>query len=162
VGACSSSKVGGGSGRIVAISHMPPETVEIGVRDDSGRRRRRERRTQVEVGLLQTGAENPPATATDRRPRRYGFFPADPGRLLALVEAGAWILVTADSLLGNHGPVPQASAGAFLREYPDAVLATDTHNLRCCSGLSAGYVSVRERTGGAERSRCPPLPLRPT
>jgi protein-tyrosine phosphatase len=80
-------------------------------------------------------------------PERYGFFTADPGRLRALVEAGAWIQVTVDSLLGNHGPAPKAAAESLLRRYPDAVLATDAHNLRRCSGLSTGFTWVRERMG---------------
>jgi protein-tyrosine phosphatase len=83
-------------------------------------------------------------------PERHGFFQEDPGRLRALVGAGAWLQVTVDSLLGNHGPAPQTSGEALLREYPAAVLATDAHNLRRCSGLSAGYTWVRDRLG-AER-----------
>ncbi len=71
-------------------------------------------------------------------PERYGFFTDDPGRLRALAEAGAWLQVTVDSLLGNHGPAPQASGEALLRAYPAAVLGTDAHTLRRCSGLSAG------------------------
>jgi protein-tyrosine phosphatase len=88
-------------------------------------------------------------------PERYGFFTDDPGRLRALVEAGAWLQVTVDSLLGNHGPAPQASGEALLRAYPAAVLATDAHNLRRCSGLSAGYTWVRERldSGRADELR---------
>lgn len=80
-------------------------------------------------------------------PERHGFFADDPGRLRALVEAGAWLQVTVDSLLGNHGPAPRASGESLLGAYPDAVLATDAHNLRRCSGLSAGYAWVRERFG---------------
>ena len=80
-------------------------------------------------------------------PERHDFFRADPGRLPALVEAGAWLQVTVDSLLGNHGPAPRAAGEALLREHPEAVLATDAHNLRRCSGLSAGYAWVRDRLG---------------
>jgi protein-tyrosine phosphatase len=88
-------------------------------------------------------------------PERYGFFSTHPRRLPALVEAGAWIQVTVDSLLGNHGPAPKTAAEALLQQYPDAVLATDAHNLRRCSGLSAGFEWVREHvgTGWAERLR---------
>jgi protein-tyrosine phosphatase len=80
-------------------------------------------------------------------PERHHYFANDPARLRALVAAGAWIQVTVDSLLGNHGRAPQTSAEALLRAYPDAVLATDAHNLRRCSGLSAGYAWVRDRLG---------------
>jgi protein-tyrosine phosphatase len=80
-------------------------------------------------------------------PERHGFFAESPGRLEALIEAGAWLQVTVDSLLGNHGPAPQVSGETLLRAYPDAVLATDSHNLRRCSGLSAGFAWVRNRLG---------------
>jgi len=55
--------------------------------------------------------------------------------------------VTVDSLLGNHGSAPQVHGEVLLRTHPDAVLATDAHNLRRCSGLSAGYTWVREQLG---------------
>jgi protein-tyrosine phosphatase len=80
-------------------------------------------------------------------PERHGFFQNDPGRLRALADAGALLQVTVDSLLGNHGPGPQAAGEEMLRDYPRAVLATDAHNLRRCSGLSAGYGWVRNRLG---------------
>jgi protein-tyrosine phosphatase len=80
-------------------------------------------------------------------PERHAYLADDPGRLRALVEAGAWLQVTVDSLLGNHGPGPRSAGEALLRTYPDAVLATDAHNRRRCSGLSAGYAWVRERLG---------------
>ena len=82
-------------------------------------------------------------------PERHRYFAEDPGKLRALVGAGAWLQITVDSLLGNHGPDPAASGEALLRAYPDAVLATDAHNLRRCSGLSAGYAWVRDRLGEA-------------
>jgi protein-tyrosine phosphatase len=81
-------------------------------------------------------------------PERHRFFADDPGRLRALVAAGAWLQITVDSLLGNHGRDPEVSAEELLRAYPEAVLATDAHNLRRCSGLSAGYTWVKERLGG--------------
>jgi protein-tyrosine phosphatase len=80
-------------------------------------------------------------------PERHHFFAEDPGRLRALVAAGAWLQITVDSLLGNHGRDPEASGEELLRAYPEAVLATDAHNLRRCSGLSAGYTWVGERLG---------------
>jgi protein-tyrosine phosphatase len=82
-------------------------------------------------------------------PERQDFLAADAARLGALVEAGAWLQVTVDSLLGRHGPVPQACGEELLRTYQGVVLATDAHNLRRCSGLSAGFTWVRERLGAA-------------
>src|SRR5262249_37795663 len=78
---------------------------------------------------------------------RHNFFREDPERLQALAAAGAWLQITVDSLLGNHGPAPRAAGEAMLKEYPEAVLATDAHNRKRCSGLSAGYQWVRERFG---------------
>ena len=80
-------------------------------------------------------------------PERHYFFADDPGRLRALVGAGAWLQITVDSLLGNHGRDPATSGKELLHAYADAVLATDAHNLRRCSGLSAGYTWVREQFG---------------
>jgi protein-tyrosine phosphatase len=80
-------------------------------------------------------------------PERYDYFQADPPRLRNLVEAGAWLQITVDSLLGNHGTLPQAAGEELLRTYPQALLATDTHNTSRCSGLSKGYALVRERFG---------------
>src|SRR5262249_41368005 len=82
---------------------------------------------------------------------RFKFFRDDPASLRSLVVAGAWLQVTVDSLLGNHGEMPRAFGKQVLAEYPDAVLATDTHNLDRCSGLSAGYAWVSEKLG-AERA----------
>src|SRR5438477_298697 len=75
-------------------------------------------------------------------PERHAFFQEDPARLLALVQAGAWLQVTVDSLLGNHGRAPQLAGEELVEAYPEALLATDAHNQRRCSGLSAGYAWV--------------------
>lgn len=80
-------------------------------------------------------------------PERHDYFWKDPTLLQGLVEAGAWVQITVDSLLGNHGPGPKVAGEAMLRLYPDAVLATDSHTLGRCSGLSAGYAWVREHLG---------------
>lgn len=85
-------------------------------------------------------------------PERYKFFRNDPAKLRAVADAGAWLQVTADSLLGNHGEMPQSFGTEVLDQYAKIVLATDAHNLRRCSGLTAGYAWVRERFGeGRER-----------
>ncbi len=91
-------------------------------------------------------------------PERHHFFTDDPARLQALVAAGAWLQITVDSLLGNHGPRPELAAPEMLRTYPDAVLATDAHNLRRCSGLSLGYAWVAERLGVAWADDLPRTP----
>jgi protein-tyrosine phosphatase len=80
-------------------------------------------------------------------PERHSYFRENPEWLRPLVDAGAWLQVTVDSLLGNHGPAPRSAGEELLRGYPEAVLATDAHNPRRCSGLSAGYAWVRDRLG---------------
>jgi protein-tyrosine phosphatase len=82
-------------------------------------------------------------------PERFEFFRKDVAKLHPLVEAGAWIQITVDSLLGNHGTGPQALGEALLRTYPEAVLATDAHNMHRCSGMAAGYAWVREHLSEA-------------
>jgi protein-tyrosine phosphatase len=80
-------------------------------------------------------------------PERHEFFRECPSRLRALAEAGAWLQITVDSLLGNHGPAPRSAGEEMLRAYPEAVLATDAHNPRRCSGLASGYAWARARLG---------------
>jgi protein-tyrosine phosphatase len=85
-------------------------------------------------------------------PERYKFFRDDPARLRAVADAGAWLQVTVDSLLGNHGEMPQTFGTEILDGFADVVLATDAHRTGRCSGLSAGYAWVRARFG-PERER---------
>ena len=80
-------------------------------------------------------------------PERHDFFRDDPARLRALSDAGAWLQITVDSLLGNHGSAPRTAGEKMLREYREVVLATDAHNMRRCSGLAVGYGWIRERLG---------------
>ena len=42
---------------------------------------------------------------------------------------------------------PKTAGEAILRSYPNAVLSTDAHNLKRCSGLSAGFQWVRDNFG---------------
>ncbi|HEX8465388.1 MAG TPA: CpsB/CapC family capsule biosynthesis tyrosine phosphatase [Abditibacterium sp.] len=83
-------------------------------------------------------------------PERHEFFRDDLPRLDALVEAGAWIQLTAGSFLGLHGADPQKAAPLMLARYREVVLATDSHNLRRRSGLSQAYNWIAEHFG-AER-----------
>ena len=84
-------------------------------------------------------------------PERHDFFWEDPTKLDRLVEAGAWVQVTVDSLLGNHGASPSIAADEILRRHQNAVLATDAHNLARCSGMKAGYDWVHEHLGDERR-----------
>ena len=80
-------------------------------------------------------------------PERFSFFQRDPARLRPLIDAGAWLQVTVDSLLGNHGPAAKKSGEELLRTYSEAVLSTDAHNMKRCSGMAAGFAWVREHLG---------------
>ena len=84
-------------------------------------------------------------------PERHDYLWEEPDLLKSLVDAGAWVQVTVDSLLGNHGMAPSMAGESILREYSEAVLATDAHNLHRCSGLAAGYQWVSERFGESRR-----------
>jgi protein-tyrosine phosphatase len=101
-------------------------------------------------GLYHTGAPDHVRWLRDHgtvpiiaHPERHGYFRDDPNRLRDLVQAGAWIQITVDSLLGNFGVSSQNAGVHLLRTYPDAVLASDSHGPNRCSGLSAGYEIVR-------------------
>lgn len=80
-------------------------------------------------------------------PERHEYLRREPELLPPLIDAGAWVQITVDSLLGNFGPDAKAFAEQHLRKYSEAVLATDSHNMKRCSGLSAGYRWVREHIG---------------
>jgi protein-tyrosine phosphatase len=80
-------------------------------------------------------------------PERHHFFREQPMLLQRLVDAGAWIQITVDSLLGNFGPEAKTFGEQFLKTHHEAILASDAHNSKRCSGLSAGYAWVKERLG---------------
>ncbi|WP_168219507.1 tyrosine-protein phosphatase [Limnoglobus roseus] len=80
-------------------------------------------------------------------PERHEFFVHEPIRLRKLVDAGAWVQITVDSLLGVNGPMSREAGEAMLRTYPDAVLASDAHSMRRCSGLKVGFVLVNDWLG---------------
>lgn len=80
-------------------------------------------------------------------PERQSFLVEEPGRLASLVEAGAWLQLTVDSLLGCHGDLALELAQEVLATFDEIVLATDSHDLGRCSGLSAGYTWVENHLG---------------
>ncbi len=80
-------------------------------------------------------------------PERHIFFREQPALLQRIVDAGAWIQITVDSLLGNFGPEAKAFGEQFLRTHRETILATDSHNMKRCSGLSPGYAWVHKHLG---------------
>lgn len=85
-------------------------------------------------------------------PERHEFFRKQPKLVQPLVDAGAWLQITVDSLLGNFGPEAKSFGEQFLGTHREVILATDAHNTKRCSGLTAGYAWV-EKHLGPERSR---------
>lgn len=86
-------------------------------------------------------------TAIVAHPERYKIFRDDPAKLKPLADAGAWFQITVDSLLGNHGDSAFTMGQQVLADFREVVLATDTHNLNRCSGLSVGHTWVRDNIG---------------
>jgi protein-tyrosine phosphatase len=82
-------------------------------------------------------------------PERHHYFRSEPHLLQQVIDAGVWVQITVDSLLGNHGPDAKNFAEVYLKSFPEAVLASDAHHLNRCSGLSAGYAWVAENLGAA-------------
>lgn len=80
-------------------------------------------------------------------PERHVFFRERPSLLQPLVDAGAWIQITVDSLLGYFGPEAKAFGEQFLKTHHQAILATDSHNMKRCSGLTPGYSWVEQHLG---------------
>ena len=80
-------------------------------------------------------------------PERHDFFQDQPELLLPLVDAGAWIQITVRSLLGSFGDEAKAFGEHFLKTHREAILATDWHDTKRCSGLSAGYDWVEKHLG---------------
>jgi len=80
-------------------------------------------------------------------PERHNYLMKDEAWLDSLVEAGVWLQVTVDSILGNHGTDPEQGSKLLLKRYSNIVLATDAHNMQRCSGLSVGYQWVKEELG---------------
>jgi protein-tyrosine phosphatase len=83
-------------------------------------------------------------------PERHPYLVEEPSKLQSMIDAGAWIQITVDSLLGNHGVAARFASQRLVRQFPNAVLSTDSHNMRRCSGLSPGFAWVRKHVG-AER-----------
>ncbi len=80
-------------------------------------------------------------------PERFNYFWDDLSPVDRLVDAGAWLQVTVDSLIGNHGHAPAKAGLELLRKRHKTVLSSDAHNLKRCSGMSIGYQWVREHEG---------------
>jgi protein-tyrosine phosphatase len=70
----------------------------------------------------------------------------------AFVEAGVWLQITVDSMLGKMNPTARNAARELMQEHEHIVLATDSHSLNRSSGLSIGYATVRDWFGAAREA----------
>ncbi len=83
-------------------------------------------------------------------PERTPLLRENPALLAELVEAGALIQLTVDSLTGAHGGNARLYGENIAREYSQiAVLATDAHGIARCSGLSEGFACLGTLCGAA-------------
>jgi protein-tyrosine phosphatase len=82
-------------------------------------------------------------------PERQPFFRDNPELVHELVDAGAWLQLTVDSVTGVNGPPAQIAAETIISTYLDVVLASDAHRMERCSGLTVGYETVEARFGTA-------------
>jgi protein-tyrosine phosphatase len=78
-------------------------------------------------------------------PERHFFFRESPELLVALIEAGVWTQVTADSLIGSWGEEAQSFAEWLADRDYIHTLASDAHNVERKPNLSEGYRIVAER-----------------
>lgn len=82
-------------------------------------------------------------------PERHFFFREAPELLLALIEAGVWTQVSADSLNGANGPEAKLFAEWLADRDYIHTLASDAHSVERKPNLSEGYAIIRERMGEA-------------
>ncbi len=101
-------------------------------------------------------------TAIISHPERHRILPFKPALLPKWLSRGAYLQITAGSLLGDFGHVAQKAAWEFLCEGWVSLVATDSHNLsRRRPRLSAAFNSISTRLGQAVAQQvCIENPLR--
>ncbi|WP_438446448.1 tyrosine-protein phosphatase [Gorillibacterium sp. sgz5001074] len=82
-------------------------------------------------------------------PERHFFFRETPSLLEDLVEQGAWVQVTADSLLGAHGEEARQFSEWMADRTLVHLIATDAHNMKRRPQLTLGYEWLETRLGAA-------------
>jgi protein-tyrosine phosphatase len=82
-------------------------------------------------------------------PERNAVLARDPGLLEEIVERGAYVQVTAGSLLGEFGPTAEAACEEFFRRRLVHLVASDAHSLEHRPPrLKAARAWVRKNWGG--------------
>lgn len=82
-------------------------------------------------------------------PERTPYLRENPTLLTEMVACGAIIQLTVDSLCGQQSARSQSVAESILRTFEPIVLASDSHNMARCSGLTMGYERVARKFGKA-------------
>lgn len=80
-------------------------------------------------------------------PERTPYLRENPRVLQELVQRGAILQVTVDSVCGLTSGQSKMMAESILRAFEPVVLASDSHNLARCSGLSTGLKAVARKFG---------------
>ncbi|SDC18568.1 protein-tyrosine phosphatase [Paenibacillus sp. UNCCL117] len=80
-------------------------------------------------------------------PERHPFFRDNPELLTNLISLGAWVQVTADSLVGKNGAEAESFGRWLLARNHVHLLATDAHSTVRRSNLTEGLRVVREAAG---------------
>lgn len=83
-------------------------------------------------------------------PERHGFLRENVQLVQEMVDGGAWLQVTADSLLGNNGNVVQTAAWDFIDRGWAHVIATDAHNIKRAPALATASRLIAERIGAQQ------------
>jgi len=82
-------------------------------------------------------------------PERTPYLRENATLLKEMVACGAVIQLTVDSVSGQQSAQSQMMAETILRTFEPVVLASDSHNMGRCSGLSVGYERVARKFGKA-------------
>lgn len=80
-------------------------------------------------------------------PERTPFLRENPQLLKQMHDAGAWIQITVDSISGCFDASLVPLSTMLLTKFENAIIATDSHNLRRCASLSEGYKTVAKKFG---------------
>jgi len=85
-------------------------------------------------------------------PERNQAIISEPGKLVPLIDAGAWIQITAGSLTGELGPDAHACAQFLLKNNMVHFIATDSHSLNFRKPILSTAVKKAEKYLGKERA----------
>ena len=82
-------------------------------------------------------------------PERTPYLRENPRLLQELTSRGAILQLTVDSVCGMTSAQSKTMSDMILRAFEPVVLASDSHSLARCSGLSIGHERVEQKFGKA-------------